>query len=264
MEYLARLFSLLRLMQRITADYGRGSRILLWFRMFMTIVQPRLPGSLRSAQKLQLSFEGKPFDLWMEDRTGLAAFEEVFVRGEYKADIPQARTIIDAGANIGVASVYLLLRYPDARLYAVEPNPSLIPTLRKNLDAFPRASVHECALSDIDGTVELHIHPSSSIASSLVARARGERIVRVISRTFDTFCNEQGIEGIGLLKFDIEGAEDKLLRAIHDLKKVRCYVGEIHPDLMDTSVEEIKSLFSGFSVTLEPIGSKRYVLTAIL
>lgn len=236
--------------------------MLLWFRMFMMVLQPRLPQTLRSTQRLDLTQGGKPFSIWMEDRTGLAAFEEVFIRGEYRVDIPQPRTIIDAGANIGVASVYLLLRYPGVRLYAVEPNPALIPTLRKNIEAFPHATAHQCALSDVDGTIDFYVHPTSSIASSLHVRAAGSRIVPVPSRTLDTFRKEEGIGTIDFLKFDVEGAEDRLLRAISDVHVVRCYVGEMHPDLMNTPIEDIQSFFKGFRVTLEPIGSKRFVLTA--
>ena len=262
MSYFKRLVALFRVMHTISAVYCPGSKILLWSKMILTVLQPRLPRSLRTPQKLGFSFEGRPFDLWMEDRTGLAAFEEVFIRGEYAVDIHEPHTIVDAGANIGVASVYFCLRYPNARLYAVEPNPNVLETLQRNLKAFPRASVHQCAFTDKDGTIDLHVHPTSSIASSLVTRTKGESIVSVPSKTFDTFRNEQGIGAVDLFKFDIEGAEDKMLRAIKDKSVVRCYVGEIHPDLMEASLEDIESLFKEFTVTTEPIGSKRYLLRA--
>ena len=263
MSHFKRLTALFRVIRTISVVYCPGSKILLWSKMVLTVLQPRLPRSLRTPQKLELSFDGKPFDLWVEDRTGLAAFEEVFIRGEYSVDVREPHTIIDAGANIGVASVYFCLRYPNARLYAVEPNPNVLETLKRNLNAFPRASVHQCAFTDKDGTIDLHVHPTSSIASSLVARTKGERIVSVPSKTFDTFRNEHGIGTVDLFKFDIEGAEDKTLRAIKDKSIVHYYVGEVHPDLMETSLEDITALFTGFTVTTEPIGSKRYLLRAI-
>lgn len=263
MSYLNRFLSLVSVMNTIASGYGRGSKILLWFRMTMTVLQPRLPRALRKAQRLDLALEGKPFSIWMEDRTGLAAFEEVFIREEYVVpNISEPHIVVDAGANIGVASVYFCVRYPEARLYAIEPDPDVCNTLRKNLEAFPCASVHQCALSDVDGMVDLHVHPTSSIASSLYSRTLGGRVLSVPSRKLDTFMEEQGIREIDLLKFDIEGAEDRLLRAIRDRRTVHCYVGEIHPDLMETSLEDLTSLFREFTVKVEPIGSKRFVLTA--
>lgn len=262
MNYFSRLTSLFALMCKIISEYGRGPAILLWFRMFMTVLQPRLPHFLRSPQKLDLHYEGTSFCIWMIDRTGLAAFEEVFLRGEYSVDVREPHIIVDAGANIGVASVYFCLRYPNARLYTVEPNPDLLKTLNKNLKAFPHASVHQYAFTDQNGTIDLHVHPTSSIASSIYARTKGESIVSVPSRTFDAFRNEQGIGTVDLFKFDIEGAEDKMLGAIKGRNVVRCYVGEIHPDLMQTSPDDIKALFKGFEVVMKPIGLKRFILRA--
>lgn len=232
--------------------------------MIMTVLQPRLPRAMRASQRLDLAFEGKPFCIWMEDRTGLAVFEEVFIRGEYAVDIQNPNIIIDVGANIGIASIYFCLRYPNAQLYAIEPNPEVFKTLQKNLAAFPNVSIHQCVLADMNGDVKFHIHPTSSIASSLQSRARGEKTVSVPSKTLDTFMEEQHIQIVDLLKFDIEGAEDRMLCAVKDRSVVRCYIGEIHPDLMQTSFEDIKNLFEGFGVTTKSIGSKRYLLSAKL
>ena len=264
-EPVKRLTELFSAMCTIASVYGRGPRSRLWFRMIWTVMQPRLPRAMRSAQRLDLALEGKPFSLWMLDRTGIAAFEEVFIHGEYSVpDISAPRSIVDAGANIGVASVYFCVRYPGVRLYAIEPDPRICETLRKNLSAYPNASVHQYALSDSDGTLDFHIHPTSSIASSIQRRVSGERLVQVPSRTLDTFMREQGMKEIDLLKFDIEGAEDRLLRSIKNLRRVHCYVGEIHPDLMHASLEDITEVFKEFTVKVEPIGSKRYVLTAMI
>ena len=262
--YAKRLRELIALMRMIVSRYGRGSAFMLWCRLLMTVAQPRLPRMWRRAQPLDLVFAGEPFQMLMLDRTSLAAFEEVFIRREYSVPALSApHRIVDVGANIGAASVYFLLRYPGARLYAIEPDPDVCEILRRNLAAFPEASVHQCALSDTDGTVDFHIHPSSSIASSIISRVSGERVMPVSSKTLDTFIHEENIASIDLLKFDIEGAEDRLLRGISDVRAVACYVGEIHPDLLGTSLEDIVSLFGGFAVTVEPVGTKRFLLTAV-
>jgi len=264
-DYFGRLTSLFILMSIIVRTYGRGSKCRLWLTMILVVLMPRLPRALRAPVRLDLAFEGRPFSIWMNDRTGLAAFEEVFIRGEYAIpDIADIRTVVDVGANIGVASVYFCMRYSGIRLYAVEPDAGVCAVLRRNLAAFPDASVHQCALSDVDGTIDFHIHPTSSIASSLQSRAPGEKIVPVQSRTLDTFMKEQGIRAIDLFKFDVEGAEYRLLHSIKDRRVVRCYVGEIHTDLLSVSVEDISAFFDGFTVEIKPIGAKRFVLTALI
>src|ERR1700730_14782321 len=46
-----------------------------------------------------------------------STYAEVLVRGEYAFDLPFfPRTIVDAGANIGMASIYIPYKYPQAKI----------------------------------------------------------------------------------------------------------------------------------------------------
>lgn len=263
MNPLRRIGALLRTVRTISRAYGGSHKIRTATSLFFAVMRPRLPQRFRIPQRVNLELEGKPFTVWLADRTGIAAFEEVFLRGEY--DTPSSlnpKVILDAGANIGIASVFFCLRYPGVRLYAIEPDAKTCAVLRKNLEAFPNASVHECALSDVDGEINFHIHPTSSIASSIESRQAGGRAVVVRSMKLDTFLEGEGVAEVDILKFDIEGAEYKMLGAIRDKASVRCYVGELHLDLMHASLEDIKRLLAGFSVSFEQIGRERYSMLA--
>jgi FkbM family methyltransferase len=87
-------------------------------------------------------------------------YREIFLQGCYDPLVPlgPSPVIFDIGANIGLASLYFLERWPDARLAAWEPNPGAFAMLERNLAAahFPRAEVRiePTALSVEDGTVE--------------------------------------------------------------------------------------------------------------
>jgi FkbM family methyltransferase len=63
---------------------------------------------------------------------------EVFVGQQYEcvAHLAGCRVIADCGANIGAASVFLLHRYPDAEVFALEPDPGNFEILKKNLASF--------------------------------------------------------------------------------------------------------------------------------
>ncbi len=43
------------------------------------------------------------------------------------------KTVLDIGANVGAASVYLAMSYPDARIYAFEPGSDALSLLQKNV-----------------------------------------------------------------------------------------------------------------------------------
>ncbi len=51
-------------------------------------------------------------------------FNEVFVAHQYDLDGLDPRSIVDAGAHIGLASVMFASRYPKATVFAIEPEAS--------------------------------------------------------------------------------------------------------------------------------------------
>jgi FkbM family methyltransferase len=67
-------------------------------------------------------------------------FESLFQREDYAIRSPdQAPIIFDCGANIGLATIYWLGRFPRARITCFEPDPTIAGVLRDNLLAAQRA-----------------------------------------------------------------------------------------------------------------------------
>ncbi len=64
--------------------------------------------------------------------------------------------IIDAGANIGAASLWFASVFPDAAVIAVEPDPDSAAIARLNLAALPHAHLVEAAIGSAPGRVSLH------------------------------------------------------------------------------------------------------------
>lgn len=60
-------------------------------------------------------------------------YREIFVDQTYGVKLPTSPRILDAGANIGLASFYLSLVYPNARITAFEPAPSCLDYLKSNI-----------------------------------------------------------------------------------------------------------------------------------
>ncbi|MBQ0825399.1 FkbM family methyltransferase [Streptomyces tagetis] len=61
-------------------------------------------------------------------------YEEIFELGCYdKVDLPPRPFVVDVGANIGLFSVFVKQKWPDATIMAFEPMPESLEMLRKNL-----------------------------------------------------------------------------------------------------------------------------------
>lgn len=109
--------------------------------------------------------------------------------------------IVDLGANIGLFGAFILGRFPDARVTGFEPEPSNAVLHRRTIAANDGASweLVEAAAATVDGTVQF-------TAGGSTTGHVGDGNLTVVS--VDVFSY---LEGVDLLKIDIEGAEWALL-----------------------------------------------------
>jgi FkbM family methyltransferase len=154
---------------------------------------------------------------------------EVFADNIYDQGDRRMETILDLGANTGMATLFFSARYPNAALACVEPSPQNIPSLENALAINSvQASVFKAAAGLEDGTATFYMAEDPTCSSLLPRRGEAESVtVPVIS--IPTLMRTLGWTSISLLKIDIEGYEKQLFSARPDwLRKVGAIAGEIH------------------------------------
>lgn len=176
----------------------------------------------------------------------------ILYRGVYD-DLTITRNdyVLDAGANIGVFTIYVSVRA--RHVIAVEPEESNFRLMEENIrrNEISNVSTVRCALSDFDGIGSI----AGENTQVVLVSPRAGIPVRV--RTMDSLLVELGIPRIDVVKMDIEGSEVNVLRASRFLDDVREIVIETH-GLLSTD-ECIKILLAkGFDV--RRIGSGRKFL----
>jgi FkbM family methyltransferase len=132
---------------------------------------------------------------------------------------------IDVGANVGYMTSIMVKRAGrGGEVVAIEPNPELYPLLERNVARWradpgaPAIETHEVALSDHDGSTALRVPAlfARNQGRASIARREGEggadpwhAVGIVATRRLDALIGERAV---GLVKIDVEGHEEKVLR----------------------------------------------------
>jgi FkbM family methyltransferase len=141
--------------------------------------------------------------------------------------LPGFRVILEIGANLGYYAILEARETPpEARIYAFEPHPDNVHTLRLNTElngcTGKFGEILQAAVSDQCGTAELNVHGLSNWHSlSRVELPKGgwQKTLRVETVTLDEFCRSRGIARVDFVRMDVEGHEAAIVDgAAHILK----------------------------------------------
>lgn len=189
-------------------------------------------------------------------------FREIFVQEEYQyfSTASNNPVIVDCGANIGMATLYLKWRYPNATIHSFEPDPSAFSMLERNIKANNLENVflyNNAAMAE-EGELDFYTAAShkASLMMSTVASRMDEQKITVKGIDFADFLNKTKPT---LLKIDIEGAEKKVFPKLKEtgaLSHLQQIVMEYH-HMIDRSGSD----FSKMLQTLEESGFEYNLIT---
>lgn len=186
---------------------------------------------------------------------------EIFTRHLYYFETEEENPIIiDAGAHLGLATLYFKNLYPTAKILAFEPNPGLFKLLEeniaanqlKNVTAYPIALDKHVGQKDffVDAT-DWQWHSSGSFQPGAWDNSqKNQTSFKVATDRLGNYLNN--LPRVDLLKLDIEGSEMAVLLSIRDqLDKVREIILEFHPT-GNQNLEQLVNFLEkrGFAVTL--------------
>ena len=118
----------------------------------------------------------------------------------------QIPIIIDAGANVGAASLWFSRVFPRALILAIEPDAANAEVCRLNTHSLPNVNVIEAAIGSEPGSVSLN-NPSGQAWAVQTTRSRN---TGVPVRTIADLLREVIHARLFIVKIDIEGFEEDL------------------------------------------------------
>lgn len=152
------------------------------------------------------------------------------------------RTVIDLGANIGQFALAASRLFEGVSVYSLEPDPRTASILRRNLTGARGVEVMSVAAGDQEGEAEFFVNKDTQVSSML--KLGKDRIqafpdsvvvekIRVPVSTLDAMFARKNLERPILVKIDVQGVEDRVIRGGREFLK------EVDWVLMEVSFEEL-------------------------
>lgn len=162
-----------------------------------------------------LTFELKPGEFVDYVIYTEGAYEKRFLQ-LVEALLPQRRTALDIGANIGNHALFFSHAF--SSVHAFEPNPEIIARLHLNISAnnASNISVHEFGLSEENASLPFHHNGNGNAGMGKFLETDEAGATKLEVRRGDEVINEQRINDIDFIKIDVEGHEISALKGLRN------------------------------------------------
>lgn len=186
------------------------------------------------------------------------AFEQIFVSHEYRPVVKLLRHVtrlrmIDAGANIGFASIYFASFFSSIKVIAVEPDLENFELLVENLklNGIEDNICLRAAVWKTTSYLEINNDFRDGKAWSMSV-GEADRVTSLRGITLDELFDRSGEEQIDLFKMDIEGSEGVVFEntwATSIPGSIRCFAIEIHDEIADRAQIEGQLVELGYRIS---------------
>lgn len=195
------------------------------------------------------------FPVYLRPNTSdIPVFHQIFTSTEYDVNFNQkVDLIIDAGANIGLSSVYFANKYPNAKILSIEPEEGNYNILLKNTSLYKNIIPIKKALYNKICTLNIVDTGKGEFGYMIESISDNTPIGKTTSITINKLIEEYDIKHIDILKLDIEGAERELFLTDYKnwLSRVRCLIIELHDDMKQGASKAFFTAISKFNFSFK-------------
>jgi len=190
----------------------------------------------RKSGKISISLNNIAYPFSIRSRTSdIPVFQEIFLAGDYDIHLDfNPKIIIDAGANIGLTSIFFANKYPGAKIISIEPEISNFLLLEENTQNYDNIISLNKALSN-NSNQDLYVVDKGygnagfmTESKEQISNEGSEVLVKTI--TIDDIMKQYNYQYVDIVKIDIEGSEKELFESNIDnwLTHTKCLIIELH------------------------------------
>lgn len=232
-------------------------RTLLYIRKFGFLKAIRLVVSLKSNKECS-SFRYGSHELYIRNHTSdVQAFEQIFLAEDYDFALTNVspKLIVDAGANVGYASIYFANKFPGATILAVEPETNNFKLLQRNTRSYPNVQSIQSAIWNEDTYLQVIDKGLGSWAFT-VESCSAETPGSFKATSIGTLLKNSKHPEIDILKMDIEGAEKEVFSSNcqHWLGNVKVMIVELHDRIKAGTSDVFYKAIEGHNFSIQEKG----------
>lgn len=243
-------FKVIEASRKYRRRYGWLKGLLLWFHLRQHVNAVR--GTLHKVR-----VPGLDFPIFLRAGTSdVLAFIQIFVDGELGFDILSSpKNIVDAGANIGLASIYFAHRFPSAKILALEIDQANFELLTKNTKSYPNISCTKTALWSGEAQVAI-VNPTDEPWAFRVVEVKNGHPMSLRAQGIGGLMQYFKGQRIDLLKIDIEGSEKEVFHngASEWINHIGMIAVELHDNIEPGCSLALTEALSGHSHRLDRSG----------
>lgn len=192
----------------------------------------------------QYTINHQPYNILLKRKSSDPdVFRQIILEEEYNTVISLARqhqlhinSFVDAGANIGLTTLYMHAHYPEMKVIAIEPSASTFARMKKMLE-INRLENIECLEKGL-WYKKTHLTPDLSFRDGLdwsfrLVESDVQTSGSIQTTTIEELMQDYELAYIDFLKIDIEGGEAGIFGKYADLnwlKKIKMLAIEIHDE----------------------------------
>lgn len=189
-------------------------------------------------------------------------FEAVFIalRFDKIHDHLKPKLIIDAGANIGLVSIFFANKYPNSIIYAIEPESSNFDLLVKNTIGLKNIIPVQAAIWKDNSPLSFENLDAEKWAFRVTEKTESSEVI-IRTLTVNDILSMAKKDFIDIFKIDIEGAEKDVFEENFEtwIDKVGIFIIELHEGFRKGSQNSFYSAISHLKYHESIKGQNHYI-----
>lgn len=175
-------------------------------------------------------------------------FKQIFLRGDYEIEVNfKPKYIVDAGAYIGLSSVYFANRFPEAKIIAIEPAEINYSLLLKNIHGYENIEPVNKGIW-YKKTYLTVINEGHGEWGFIVKETNDKNEADIQATSIDEILEDFGMATLDIVKLDIEGSEVEVFSNNYQwLSKVKMLIVELHENLRPGCTEVLRNAIGKYS-----------------